>query len=49
MESVNTSTFPILKGTWYIYASVTYATIGSDNDLLPVRHQAIIWTNTSIQ
>ena len=24
---------------------LNYATIGSDNDLVPVRHQVIIWTN----
>ena len=28
------------------YASVNYASIDSDNDLSPVRHQVIIWTNT---
>ena len=28
-----------------IYASVNWVSIGSDNDLSPGRHQAIIWTN----
>ena len=28
-----------------MYASPTYAIIGSDNGLVPVRHQAVIWTN----
>ena len=27
---------------WRVYASVNYASIGSDNVLSPVRHQAII-------
>ena len=27
------------------YASVDLANIGSDNGLMPVQHQAIIWTN----
>ena len=29
----------------YIYASVNYTIIGSDNDVLPDWCQAIIWTN----
>ena len=29
-------------------ASVNYAIIGSDNGLLPLRQQAIIWTNTGL-
>ena len=33
---------------WRIYASVNYVRIGSDNGLLPVRRQAIIWTNAAI-
>ena len=52
--------FPSLHSVWsvedlvthwgrvIIYASVTYAIIGSDNGLLPGRHQAIIWTNGGI-
>ena len=32
----------------HIYASVNYTIIGSDNGLLPGRHQAIIWTNAGI-
>ena len=33
---------------WHIYASVNYATRGSDDGLLPVRHRAIIWANDSL-
>ena len=29
----------------HIYASVKGVIIGSDNDLSPIRDQAIIWTN----
>ena len=36
------------EAKWCIYTSVTYATTGSDNGLLPVRCQAIIWTNAGI-
>ena len=28
-----------------IYASVNWVSIGSDNGLSPVQHQAITWTN----
>ena len=31
-----------------IYALVNRVSIGSDNGLSPVRHQAIIWTNAAI-
>ena len=31
-----------------MYASVNWATIGSDNGLSPDRRQAIIWTNADI-
>ena len=34
--------------TQCIYASVTYANIGSNNVLSPVRRQAIIWTNADL-
>ena len=27
---------------------MNYGNIGSDNDLLPERHQAIIWTNAGL-
>ena len=33
---------------WRIYASPTYAIIGSDNGWSPGRRQAIIWTNYGI-
>ena len=47
-------TFPLSssackRGThwgWYIYASVKYAIIGSDNGLLPDMYGTIIWTNS---
>ena len=32
----------------YIYASLNWAIIGSDNGLSPGRHQATIWTNAGI-
>ena len=35
-------------GEWCIYASVSYATITSDNGLLSGRRYAIIWTNAGI-
>ena len=38
----------LIEGEWCIYTSATYATIGSDNGLSPVWHQAIIWTNAWI-
>ena len=31
-----------------IYESINWTTVGSNNDLLPVRRQAIIWTNVVI-
>ena len=31
-----------------IYASVNLAIIGSDNGLVPVKRQAIIWTNDGL-
>ena len=37
-----------IEAEWCIYASVSYVIIGSDNGLLPNRHQAIIWTNAGI-
>ena len=33
---------------WHIYVSKLETIIGSDNGLLPVRRQAIIWTNASL-
>ena len=36
------------EAEWRIYASLTYANIGSDNGLSPGRRQAIIWTNAGI-
>ena len=33
---------------WLIYASVKHTNIASDNDLSPIRRQAIIWTNAEI-
>ena len=38
----------LIEAEWRIYASVTYANIGSNNWLSPVRRQAIIWTNAGI-
>ena len=34
-----------IETEWRIYASINKAIIGSDNGLLPVWQQAIIWTN----
>ena len=39
--------FELIDADWYIYVSVNYHIIGSDNGLLPVRHQAITWTNAA--
>ena len=36
------------KAEWCIYASVNWAIIDSDNVLVPVWHQAIIWTNAGL-
>ena len=33
---------------WCIYTSVKQAVIVSDNGLLPVRRQAMIWTNADL-
>ena len=38
----------IIEAEWRIYASLDLATIGSDNGLLPHRHQAIICTDAAI-
>ena len=38
----------LIEAKWCIYASVTYATIDSDNDLSPIWCKAIISTNTGI-
>ena len=32
----------------YIYVLVNMVSIGSDNDLLPVQHQAIIWISAGL-
>ena len=32
-----------------LYASVNSTIIGSDNDLLPIPHQAIIWANATLR
>ena len=32
----------------HIFASVNWVDIGSDNGLSPIRHQAIIWSNSEI-
>ena len=37
-----------IEAEWRIYASVTYAIIGSDNGLSPGRCQAIIWISVRI-
>ena len=38
----------LIEVEWRIYALATKAIIGSDNGLLPVRREAIIWTNAGI-
>ena len=38
----------LIEAEWLIYASVQHANIASDNGLLSVRWQAIIWTNAAI-
>ena len=38
----------LIEAEWRIYASLNWVIIGSDNGLLPVRCQAIIWTNAGI-
>ena len=37
-----------LKAEWFIYASVNYENVGSDNGLSPDQHQVIIWTDAGI-
>ena len=37
--------FKITKTEWRIYASINCAIMGSDTDLSPVRHEAIVWTS----
>ena len=37
-----------MEAVWYIFASVNYTSIGSDNGLSPGRRQAIVWTNAGI-
>ena len=38
----------IIKGWWYKFASVNWATIGSDIGLLPIQCQAIIWNHADL-
>ena len=38
----------VIVAKWQIYASVNWATFGSDNCLVPGRHQAIVWTNAGV-
>ena len=40
--------YQLIEAEWHIYVSINYASIGSDNGLLPVRHQAIIRTNAGL-
>ena len=37
-----------IEAEWRIYASVKHTNIASDNDLSPIRRQAIIWNNAII-
>ena len=37
-----------IEAEWRIYVSENKAIIGADNNLLPVWHQAIIWTNIGL-
>ena len=38
----------LIEAEWHIYMPVKHANIGSDNGLLPVQCQVIIWTNAAI-
>ena len=38
----------LIEAEWCIYASVNQVSIGSDNGLSPILHQAITWTNARI-
>ena len=38
----------LIEAEWSIYASVNEVITGLDNGLLPVWHQAIIWTNVGL-
>ena len=38
----------LIEAEWRLYASVTWAIIGSDNGLSPGRRQANIWANIGI-
>ena len=40
--------YELIEAEWRIYASVNWATIGSDNGLSPGRRQAIICTSAGI-
>ena len=37
-----------IQAWWCIYAGVNWVSIGSDNGLVPNRHQAIIWINVDL-
>ena len=45
---VQASMCQLIEAEWHIYASVQHTNFASDNDLLPVWNQAIIWTNAVI-
>ena len=38
----------LIGAKWCIFVSVQHTNIASDNGLLPVRRQAIIWTHAAI-
>ena len=38
----------LIEAEWRIYSSVKHTIIASDNGLLPVQRQAIVWTNAAI-
>ena len=47
-ETIQPRPLKLIEVDWCIYASVKHSILGSDNGLLPGRHQAIIWTNSGI-
>ena len=38
----------LFEAQWYIYVSIDWTIISSDNALSPIWHQAIIWTNDDV-
>ena len=40
--------YQLIEAKWRIPASVHWTIVGSDNNLSPVRHQAIIWTKAGL-